>query len=344
MQSQIELRDPRSLKNHLVNIEIYGTHPSDEFVRSVAQHGVLVPLTITADGTVISGHSRRQAAIMAHVELVPCVVSPLTDPDEIEQALIESNRQREKTNEQRAREAARLFAIEERLAAKRQKVTQAKAGEKAAQGGGNVATTLKQGENADFGKTRDKVGKVVGMGGRTVEAAVQVVQKIDEAKAQGDEAKATKLTRTLNEKGVAPALREARSDHKPSGNATTAVADEAEGDLFTLEDDEPGLPIEESLALGKEFDRINREVRALIRQMKELGTKPGGAFLNPNKLQEIEDKIGNGLSAFLGAKPYERCPYCLGTGCKGCHESGIVTRMIFDNAPEAKRKAVRHAA
>lgn len=334
--STIEYRDPKSLKNHLVNIEIYGTHPSDEFVRSVAQHGVLVPLTITADGTVISGHSRRQAAIVAHVELVPCVVSPLTDPDEIEQSLIESNRQREKTNEQRAREAAHLFAIEERLAAKRQKATQAKPGEKAAQGGGNVATTLKQGENADSGTTRDKVGKVVGMGGRTVEAAVQVVQKIDEAKAQGDEAKATRLTRTLNEKGVAPALREAQ--------ATTAVADEAEGDLFTLEDDEPGLPIEESLALGKEFDRINREVRALIRQMKELGTKPGGAFLNPNKLQEIEDKIGNGLSAFLGAKPYERCPYCLGTGCKGCHESGIVTRMIFDNAPEAKRKAVRHAA
>lgn len=340
MQSQVEQRDPRSLKNHLVNIEIYATHPIDEFVASVRTHGVLVPLTITADGTVISGHSRRQAAITAGLETVPCIVSPLTDPDEIERALIESNRQREKTNEQRAREAAHLLAIEERLAAKRQKATQAKPGdENIRHGGGHDATTVKQGENAKYGKTRDNVGKVVGMGGRTVARAVEVVQKIDEAKAKGDEATASKLTQTLNEKGVAPALREARADHNPSGDATNGVADD--GDLMTLEDDEPGLPIAESLALGKEFDRINREVRAQIRQMKELGSKPGGAFLDPNKLQEIEDKLGNGLSAFLGAKPHERCPYCGGDGCKTCRESGIVTKMIFDNAPEAKRKAVR---
>lgn len=343
MKSQVELRDPKSLKNHLVNIEIYGTHPNDDFVASVRQHGVLVPITITADGTVISGHSRRQAAIIAGQRTVPCIVSPLTDEDEIERALIEANRQREKTTEQKAREAAHLFAIEERLAAKRQAATLAKTGDQNIRhGGGTGSTTVKQGENANSGKTRDKVGQVVGMSGKTVARAVEVVAKIDEAKAQGDEATATRLSKTLNEKGVAPALREARADHKPSGDATTDVADE--GDLLTLEDDEQGLPIAESLALGKEFDRINREVRALIRQMKELGAKPGGAFLDPNKLQEIEDKLGNGLSAFLGAKPYERCPYCGGDGCKTCRESGIVTKMIFDNAPEAKRKAVRNAA
>lgn len=332
MAHEIEQRDPRSLKNHLVNIEIYGTHPVDEFVASVRAHGVLVPLTITANGTVISGHSRRQAAIIAGLETVPCIVSPLTDPDEIERALIESNRQREKTNEQRAREAARLLTIEERLALKRR--------EQNLKRGGTVpevvTVPLRENaeENVDFGKTRDKIGKVVGMGGRTVARAVEVVAKIDEAKALGDEATASKLTRTLNEKGVAPALREARKDHKRHSDVTGEDTGFAHGGKNT------GRQIDESLALGKEFDQINREVRASIRRMKELGQKPGGAFLDPNKLQEIEDKLGNGLSAFLGAKPYQRCPYCGGPGCKGCRMSGVVTRMIFDNAPEARRKAV----
>lgn len=335
MAHEIEQRDPRSLKNHLVNIEIYGTHPEDEFVASVRVLGVLVPLTITADGTVISGHSRRQAAIIAGLETVPCIVSPLTDPDEIERALIESNRQREKSNEQRAREAARLLAIEERLAARRQKATQAKPGEKAAQGGGNVFTTLKQGESFDFGKARDKVGMVVGMSGPTVRKAVQVVALIDQAMSSGDEETASKLSRTLNERGVAPAFREARSDHKPPEEVANGITGDP-ADLTHLGMDR----IEEALALGKEFEQINREVRASIRKMKALGRKAGGAFLDPNKLQEIEDKLGNGLSAFLGAKPYQRCPYCGGTGCKGCRMSGVVTRMIFDNAPEARRKAV----
>ena len=340
MSSGIEQRDPRSLKNHLVNIELYGTDPRPEFVESVRTHGVLVPLIITQDGMVISGHSRRAAAIMTKLKTVPCIVSPLTDPDEIERALIESNRQREKTNEQKAREASHLLAIEERLAAKRQKATQAKPGEENIRHGvGNDSHTVKQGENANSGRAADVAGKVVGMSGKTVTKAVEVVSKIDEAKAQGDTETATKLTNTLNTKGVAPALREARGIDKLRA-AAVEVPDEDEEQLLDLQDDEPGIDIDSAIALGKEFDRLNREVLAKVREIKDLASKPGGVWLDGNKLQEVETKVKNGLNAFLGAKPYHRCPYCGGKGCGPCRESGYVTRMVFDAAPEAKRKAV----
>lgn len=349
MNSQIEQRDPRSLKNHLLNIELYGTHPLPEFVGSIKAHGVLAPLTISTDGTIISGHSRRAAAIVAGLEMVPCVVSPLTDPDEIERALIESNRQREKTNEQKAREAMRLLEIEKRLAEKRRRANLRQ--------GISVPewetfpTRENLGENANSSRAADMAGKVVGMSGKTVTKAVEVVAKIDAAKARGDAGTAQKLTKTLNEKGVAPAFHEAReTDYESNCDHTDGVKsrqmEATDGDRFDRLDDRPGESsrVAEALELGREFDSINREVRGSIRKIKALGEKSGGVWLDGNKLQEIEVKIGNGLSAFLGAKPHARCPYCGGKGCRGCRESGYVTRMIFDSAPERLRKPAVDAA
>jgi ParB-like chromosome segregation protein Spo0J len=334
--ARIEMWDPNGLNDHPLNAQIYGDEVDAELVESIRTSGVLVPLTVTSDLTVISGHRRRKAAIAAGLSEVPCIVQPIDDPDLLERALIESNRQRTKTNEQRAREAARLLDIEKRLAAKRVELSQAKPGEQIGRKGVKpVSPPTKPEENADSGKSRERIGKVVGMSGPTVTAAVEVVQKIDEAKAAGDTTKAEKLTATLNTKGVKPALREARqpapvSEEDEDGNI------DGEADLRDDED-----AVTEAIEAGKEFDRINRDVRAIIRRIKELAKQPCGAFLDENKLQEIEHKFDNALSALAGAKPYARCPYCLGAGCHTCRKSGCVTRMIFDNAPEAKRKAVK---
>lgn len=335
MLAKIEMWDPRGLNDHPSNVEIYGDEIDETLVESVRANGVIQPLIVTSSLTVVSGHRRKRAAIAAGLSEVPCIIYPGDDPDRVEWSLIESNRQREKTTEQRAREAARLLEIEKRLAAKRKEATQAVPGEQVGRKEVKpVSPPTKPEENADSGKSRERIGKVVGMSGPTVSAAVEVVHKIDAAKAAGDTETAAKLTETLNTRGVKPALREARQP--------APAEDDIAGEM-DLRDDEPGQDdrVEQSLQLGKEFDRLNREVRASIRAIRELSTKPGGVWLDGNKLQEIEDKIGNGLSAFLGAKPYEACPYCVGKGCQGCRQSGYVTRMMFDNAPERMRKAVR---
>lgn len=63
----------------------------EEFLTSVQRLGVITPLVITSDGTIISGHQRYRACLALGIEDVRCKVwDPRTDDDLI-LALIESN-------------------------------------------------------------------------------------------------------------------------------------------------------------------------------------------------------------------------------------------------------------
>ena len=354
--SNIEQRELSQLKKHLVNTDIYGDEVNAEFVASIKNLGVLVPLTVLPDGTVISGHRRMQAARIAKLKTVPVIVrTDLTDPDEIERALIESNRQREKSNETKAREAQRLLAIEQRAAEKRQQATQAAKGEKI---GSKVVAPVppptKLGDSSNFGKTRDAVGKAVGLGAKSVDAAVKVVEKIDQAKAAGDTKTAEHLTETLNKKGIRTALREMRQAEQAEQPQPTEKTEQPgpEDSPAVVSDEPPPQPdliagVQQAISLEIEFDTYTRSIRKWFRDVKGLAGKPGSIFLDDNKLEEIKFKLENVVIAFTSAKPHALCPYCLGTGCKVCRECGYVTESTFHNAPEAKRvealkrKAVR---
>ena len=65
---------------------------------SIAENGVLVPLTVRASGAeryeLVSGHRRKRAAELAGLESVPCIVRAMGD-DEATIAMVDSNLQRE---------------------------------------------------------------------------------------------------------------------------------------------------------------------------------------------------------------------------------------------------------
>ena len=65
---------------------------------SIAENGVLVPLTVRAAGPdryeLVSGHRRKRAAELAGMESVPCIAQAMTD-DEAVIAMVDSNLQRE---------------------------------------------------------------------------------------------------------------------------------------------------------------------------------------------------------------------------------------------------------
>lgn len=64
----------------------------EEFLDSVQKRGIMTPLVITADGTVVSGHQRLRACYAKNIETVLCRVLPDTlSDDDIILALIESN-------------------------------------------------------------------------------------------------------------------------------------------------------------------------------------------------------------------------------------------------------------
>jgi hypothetical protein len=68
-----------------------------EMARSMREHGVLQPLTVTRDGFILSGHRRYCAATLAGLESVPVVVEEITrDDPSFARLLVTHNQQRQK--------------------------------------------------------------------------------------------------------------------------------------------------------------------------------------------------------------------------------------------------------
>ncbi|HQE11031.1 MAG TPA: ParB N-terminal domain-containing protein, partial [Bacillota bacterium] len=171
-----------------MNRKLYGDEaPPADFIESVRRHGIMVPLAIKEDGTIISGHRRWQAALALGMETVPVQIVDYADDLDEREAIIEFNRQREKTFSQKMAEAEELETVE-RERARRRKAEAGKANLPTVSAG-NVSTT-----HEDKGRTRDKVAAAVGLGsGRTYETA----KKVWEAAKNGDET-AKKLVEELD--------------------------------------------------------------------------------------------------------------------------------------------------
>lgn len=63
----------------------------EEFTTSIQRNGIITPLVITEDGTIVSGHQRYRACQALGIEEVPCREIPLKNDDDIILAIIESN-------------------------------------------------------------------------------------------------------------------------------------------------------------------------------------------------------------------------------------------------------------
>ena len=110
-----EKRRTSDLKPHPLNSRLYappGGPEFEEFKAVFKELGQLVPLKITDDGTIISGHRRWTAAQAIGLEELDCEVEAETDPLALERLVIEHNRYRRKTYTEIMREARRLEEIE----------------------------------------------------------------------------------------------------------------------------------------------------------------------------------------------------------------------------------------
>ena len=87
------VRKVAELKPHPKNDYFFDAIEGDkwvEFVESVKLHGVINPIVIAPDGTIISGHMRVSACKALGIETIKCFVLDV-DEDDQEVALIESN-------------------------------------------------------------------------------------------------------------------------------------------------------------------------------------------------------------------------------------------------------------
>lgn len=114
-------QSPHSLKPHPVNGRVYGeAELPEEFLNSVQKLGIIEPIVIRSNNTIISGHRRWAAALKLELKTVP--VRTVTFDDELDEieTLIESNRQRVKTVSQIAAEGMELQKVEAERAKRRQ--------------------------------------------------------------------------------------------------------------------------------------------------------------------------------------------------------------------------------
>jgi len=108
---------PEELEPHPKNAEIYGdtgdvSQLGETFVESIREKGVLEPLVITDGKQIISGHRRWLAAKATDTETVPVRKSSFDSDLSEREALIEFNRQREKTPGQIVNEFEEMLKIE----------------------------------------------------------------------------------------------------------------------------------------------------------------------------------------------------------------------------------------
>lgn len=240
-------RQLSDLRENGYNEKIYGVEElSDVFIESIRINGILEPLAIKADGTIMSGHRRWRAAKHLNMETVPVRVVGYDNELDEREAVIIFNKQRVKTFSQKAREAEELEAIEGERA--RQRMLAGKAMEPS----GNISVGYK-------GETRDKVAERVGLGsGRTYDKAKLVWGKAKEGNEKAieyvDKLDTGKITVS---KAYAELRREQRKEERqevepPKGKYRVIYADppwnygdKRDGRTTGAEDHYPSMTIEE---------------------------------------------------------------------------------------------------
>jgi len=195
---------------HPKNEEIYG-HDEDisDLVETIRKSGQVHTLTVTPKGVILAGHRRRKACMELGIKEVNVEVVDLGSPEEEIRYLVLNNKQRDKTNEQKAKEAKALKEVESKLALERK-----------SENGGDRKSEKYKSEVPDSahailkkqGKARDAVAKNVGFrSGHEVDRAIKTINKIEELKEEGRTEDAELIRGALNNGRISSAEELARN-------------------------------------------------------------------------------------------------------------------------------------
>ena len=221
--------DPHKLKPHALNTVVYGAMDDPEFVNA-CEDGIREPVVCSRDYVMISGHRRREAAILHGHPTIPCIVREDVEGDSPlhEMELLLANKQRRKTQEQIARECANLLRIQRLL-------NPPKPAGRPVEKSKLEPTPIKSDKPSV--ENIKAVAQQVGVGVSKAQQAVRVVQAIDEAEESGDVETATEIRETLSKKSIAAADK-VRSKKSPKPKPAFAAVEKVFGQLRRAVDDE----------------------------------------------------------------------------------------------------------
>lgn len=264
-QHMIEWIAPDELRNHPTNLSIYGDTPDQELVDSVSQYGVFPdhPIGYVFDGefrVIVSGHRRRQAALLSKQEHVPIVHLKEIEGDDlaIKERIILSNKHRVKTREQLAREAAQLAEIEEERT-KVQKINNLK-NQQGIVDAANLA--------ASSGRASEKIAETLNVSVRTAERLVSAGKRLAAAETNGDTATATQIKNGLK-RSVEAGEKAAKAPKPPKNGAPVQQIFDDKGKF----DKQIGIirrALDERLKLFPGSERFFNKARYALGQLQDI--------------------------------------------------------------------------
>lgn len=186
---------------HPKNEEIYGNNEDvSDLIEKIKRSGRVHTLTVTSKGVVLAGHRRRKACMELGWKEVDVEIRDFDTPEEEIEFIIDDNSTRDKTKEQKSREAKELKRVETVLAEKRKIVTQ---NNNTARKLAEVADSPRQDEQ---GKARDIVAsKLKFTSGREVDRAITTIDIIDNLEENGRNEDADLIRGVLNNRSVSAA-------------------------------------------------------------------------------------------------------------------------------------------
>lgn len=221
------------LSPHPKNTEIYGdAKPGEQFTESVREKGVLEPLVIKGDKTILSGHRRWTAAEEVGIERVPVRIANFDSGLHEREALIEFNRQREKTPGQLTNEFEEILEIEQQRAKEKQAEYHGNQHERTS---GNVSKSPNETSASEDTTARDKAAEKVdaGVSGRTLEKGLNVKEEAESGNetAQGEWDKLLEGKTTFSEAEETVKTEKERDEREQrreeDATAQTAVGEDA---------------------------------------------------------------------------------------------------------------------
>ena len=201
---KIEKMKVVDLVPHPKNEEIYGDNEDvSDLIERIRKSGKVHTLTVTSKGVILAGHRRRKACMELGWKEVNVEIRDFDTSEEEIEFIIDDNSTREKTKEQKSREAKELKKAETVLAEKRLSILGATGG----RGNKKSVADSPQGlEENEQGKARDIVAsKLKFTSGREVDRAIATIDIIDNLKGSGRNEDADLIRGVLNNRSVSAA-------------------------------------------------------------------------------------------------------------------------------------------
>lgn len=199
----MDTRATSQLRPHAENAHIYGDNADGELIESIRGKGILTPLLITKDNRIISGHRRWEAARRLNLASVPVTVFGSGDELDILEALIDSNRQRQKTNEQIGREYETLKRVYHERESKQGKRNDLQATSSFMNDEvEEISDVHKREGKVTQEKPTTQAAKAIGVSQHHADKAAAVVKAVDDLASSGKKREAEQLRSTLNNKSV----------------------------------------------------------------------------------------------------------------------------------------------